>query len=426
MTDPHAIEAEIERNFRHNFVVNFLNSTFFWCGMSFIAVRTILPLYVSHFTDNEVVIGLVPAIFSGGWLLPQLFTANWVQRLPRKKIAPVRVGLFSERLPILLLALSAWWLPTDYPQLALVAFFLIFTWNQFGGGLIAVAWQDMVAKIFPTDRRGRFLGFSHFSGTAMGVLCAAAATWFLEQYGFPKGYALSFSVGAVCIFISWSFLALTREPAQVSEAPQVSQREYLRSLPAVVRSDTNFARYLLNQAVWALSGMGTGFVAVYAVQRWSLPDSIAGSFTAALLVGQAAGNLFFGPLADRKGHKLVLEISAFLGALSFGLAFFAPTHNWIFVVFAFTGFSTAGLIISSIAIVFEFTIPETRPTYIGLANTTYGITAVVAPLFGGWMVGVAGYQVVFGLTFAVGVVAFITIRWWVKEPRVVVGRPFGS
>jgi MFS family permease len=260
-------------------------------------------LYVSHFTDNEVVIGLVPAIFSGGWLLPQLFTANWVQRLPRKKIAPVRVGLFSERLPILLLALSAWWLPTDYPQLALVAFFLIFTWNQFGGGLIAVAWQDMVAKIFPTDRRGRFLGFSHFSGTAMGVLCAAAATWFLEQYGFPKGYALSFSVGAVCIFISWSFLALTREPAQVSEAPQVSQREYLRSLPAVVRSDTNFARYLLNQAVWALSGMGTGFVAVYAVQRWSLPDSIAGSFTAALLVGQAAGNLFFGPLADRKGFR---------------------------------------------------------------------------------------------------------------------------
>ena len=49
-------ERQVERNFRWNAVVNFLDGSFFWFGTSFIAPTTILPLYVSHFTDNKIVI----------------------------------------------------------------------------------------------------------------------------------------------------------------------------------------------------------------------------------------------------------------------------------------------------------------------------------------------------------------------------------
>ena len=100
-------EEAIEKDYRHNFVVNMLDGTSFWLGYSFIAPGVILPLYVSHFTVNPLIIGLVAVISSMGYFLPQLFTANWVEQLPLKKIVPVNLGFFLERVPIFLMAPAA-------------------------------------------------------------------------------------------------------------------------------------------------------------------------------------------------------------------------------------------------------------------------------------------------------------------------------
>jgi hypothetical protein len=67
---------------------------------------TILPVYISHFTSNPILIGLIPFLNTSCYLLPQLFASKWTLRLPRKKFMPVNVGLFSERLPIFLMPVS--------------------------------------------------------------------------------------------------------------------------------------------------------------------------------------------------------------------------------------------------------------------------------------------------------------------------------
>ncbi len=415
MTDS-TIECEIERNYHFNAAVNVLDGMFFWFGASFIAARTILPLYVSRFTDSRLALGLLSTISAAGWLVPQLFTANWVQRLPRKKLGVVNIGLFTERLPILMMALTAW-LFADSPSLALIAFFICFAWHVFGAGTVAVSWQDLIAKIIPRDRRGRFLGITNFGGTATGVLGATAATWLLAHYEFPTGYVFCFAAAAVLIFISWIFIALTRESAQPSREPPVSQREYLRRLPAILRADLNFRRYLISQIVSSLGGMAGGFVTVYAVQRWHLSDSQAGGFTTSLLIGQALSNLLFGVLADRKGHKLVLEMATLCGVLSIGLASVAPAPVWFYAVFALSGASMAGFILSGIMIVFEFTTPDLRPTYIGLSNTIIGVVSAVVPLIGGLLAGAIGYQALFAVASAIGTVSLVLLRWTVRDPR---------
>jgi MFS family permease len=136
-----------------------------------------------------------------------------------------------------------------------------------------------------------------------------------------------------------------------------------------------------------------------------------------MLVGQALGNLIFGPLADRKGHKLVLELSTLLGALAVGVASLAPTSVWFIFVFAFTGVSTAGMILSGIMIVFEFSSPDIRPTYIGLNNTLIGVAAATTPLIGAWLASTLGYQALFVVTVAIGLVGYALLRWTVREPR---------
>lgn len=411
-------EKEVERNYPFNAVVNVLDGTFFWFGASFVASRTILPLYVSHFTDSKLVIGLLSVITSTGWLLPQLFTANWVQRLPRKKVVPVRLGLFTERLPVLLMVPTAW-LATRSPMLALAIFLVLFAWHTLGAGVVAVGWQDMLAKVIPLERRGRLFGITNFGGTATGFLGALAAGWVLNRYEFPYSYMFCFAAAALFIFISWIFLALVREPAHVSREPIVSQREYWRRLPAVLRADPNFRRYLACQIVTSMGGMALGFLAVYAAQRWHLPDSEAGGFTGAMLIGQSLFNLLFGALADRKGHKLVLELSMLLSALAVGLASLAPAPGWFYAVFALIGASTAGFYLSGVMIVFEFSAPKMRPTYIGLTNTVIGSVSALAPIVGGWLADWMGYRVLFAVAFAIGLVGFALLRWSVREPRYV-------
>ena len=107
MSEPtsNAVEAEqyIQRNYRWNFLVNSLDGASFWFGMSFFSSTVILPLFVSHFTDNPLAIGLIQFLGWGGVYLPQLFVANAIERAPLKKFFPVTLGFFLERLPLIVL-----------------------------------------------------------------------------------------------------------------------------------------------------------------------------------------------------------------------------------------------------------------------------------------------------------------------------------
>jgi MFS family permease len=417
ITDDAALQQKIEQDYRWNFLVNSLDGASFWFGMSFFSSTIILPLFVSHFTDSPLVIGLISFLGWGGVFLPQLFTANRVERAPLKKFFPVTLGFFLERLPLLLLAPMIYFLATSQPTLTLILFFVLYTWHNVGAGVIIVGWQDMIAKIIPVDRRGRFFGITNFIGNGSGILGALAVPFVLEKYTFPMGYVLSFAVAGALIFLSWIFLSLTREPAIYSNKPSVSQLDYFRSLPDILRRDRNFRAYLLAQIIFALSGMATGFLVVYAVQAWDLPDAEASGYMIALQVGLALANLLFGFLADRKGHKLSLEICMLLSILVLVLAILAPSPWWFFIIFFLRGAVNAGTFISGISIVYEFTEPENRPTYIGLANTIPGIVAAIAPMIGGWLAGAMGYREMFILSAIIGAVSWILLRFAVREPR---------
>ena len=64
-------------------------------------------------------------------------------------------------------------------------------------------------------------------------------------------------------------------------------------------------------------GIGTGFVTVAAVQKWGIGDGVVGLYTTAMLIGQTIGTLGFGFLADRRGHKIGVELGALASLLAF-------------------------------------------------------------------------------------------------------------
>jgi MFS family permease len=409
------IAQEVEQNYRWNLTANLLDGTAFWFGLSFISSSTIVPLFISKLTSSQIPIGLAAVIAQGGWFLPQLFAARWTEGLARVKPIAVNLGLFVERLPVWLLVAAA--VVAAYaPAVALGLFFAGYALRSLGAGAVGPAWQELVARWCPVERRGRFMGTANFLGAGAGAAGAALTTWLLNAREFPSSFIIIFAIAAVAMSLSWFFLAQTREPVQPPSEHRITSREFRTGLPEILRRDPNFRRFLIGRSLIALSGIGLGFLTVAAVRRWQVPDATVGLYTAAYWVGQTAGTLSLGFLADRRGHKLSLELGTLAAVVAYSLAWLAPGPQWYLAVFFLIGINTGSLLGAGILITLEFSPPRRRPTYIGLTNTTAGVVNVVAPLLGTWLASVS-YGSAFVASATAGLAGLIVMHWWVREPR---------
>lgn len=364
-----------------------------------------------------MILGLIPMISTAGFLLPQILSSNFIERSPRKKFFPFVLGFFFERVPLFLMVPSVWLFATNRPVAAVISFFVFFTWHNFGAGLLAVAWQDMIAKIIPVEQRGKFFGLSNFLSNVMAIAGASVVTLVMEKYAFPGGFIAVFTIAAACVLLSWIFLGLTREPPDPLTKPTISTREYFRRLPGVVRNYPNFRNFLIAQIVNRLGDMAGGFLMINALTRWTISESIGASFTIALMIGQSLGTLIFGYLADFKGHKLVLQLSVLFNIGAFAVSLLSASPQWFYLVFFLRGINIAASFVSSLALPLEFSKPEDRPTFIGLTGTLSGIAGAIAPAIGGLLATGFGYNHVFILSILLSMAAFLLLHWKVKEPR---------
>ncbi len=416
------VDPEVAQLFKRNFLVNLLDQMSWLFGASFVSVNAMLPVFAAHLTSSPLVIGLIPALTDAGWFLPQLFFAPYVERLPRK-LPLVGVLGFLERVPYLVLPVAALWLARGHlpGSLPVTLFILLILWKSVGSGLVAGPWQEMMAKVIPVSHRGRFFGIGHAIGQLLGVAGSAVAAILLTRLPYPQNFAVSFAVGAVGIWGSYIFVMLTREPALAPPPqPPHSNRAYAGRLLQILKRDVNFTVYLLSRWLSYFGGMAFGFIAVYAVQHFQLPDSAAAVFTGILYASGVIGYAVWGPIGDRVGHKRVMEIAGYLWLAALIVAMVSPGAWGFYVVFALMGFSSAGGVLSDLNIAMEFGPEAERPTYIGLARTFTGPALLVAPLIGGWIAQTWSYPALFVTSagFVIGGLALLTLR--VREPRHVI------
>ena len=205
------MKSKHAQNLRFNFTVNVLDGIFFGAALGFASFITIIPLFVSKLTDSAVLIGLIPAIHAVGWQLPQLFTAPRVSRLSRYKQMALIMSL-NERLPFVGLAIVAWFSPQLGVQWSLILTFILLTWQGFGGGLTATAWQSLIAKIMPVDLYGRFFGIQTAGVTFMMAIAAILAGLILSAYYYPLDFTVCFLLASLMMIFSYFFLSLTKKP----------------------------------------------------------------------------------------------------------------------------------------------------------------------------------------------------------------------
>jgi MFS family permease len=420
LTLPPGSDPDIARHFRRNFFANGMDMVTWLLGMSFMSISAIMPVYVRHLTESPLIFGLIPALTDFGWFAPQLFLAPYVERLPRKYPWVMVLGAI-ERVPYLVLPLVVIALNGLPHNTAVVIFIILWTWKAFGSGFVATPWQEMLAKVIPVSNRGRFFGLANLTGQLLGVGGSALAVAILATVSYPYNFALSFALGALGVWLSYGFIALTREPARPAAThSQRINREYGRRLMAILRRDMNFRTYLISRWLAYFGGMAIGFIAVYAVEQFHLPDSVAAVYTGILYAASVAGYGLGGALGDRLGHRRVMQFAGALWIVALGtmLLVTITQATWLlYVVFALLGMSNAGGIVSDFNLAMEFGPEAERPTYVGLARTSTGPALLIAPLIGGLIAQSIGYPAVFVTSLCFAASGLVLLSWRVKEPR---------
>ena len=405
------------RHVRHNAVFLGADFALFLAGLAFASQSTILPAFAEHLGAPNVVIGGIPAVMTLGWFLPSLFAAGHTESLARKLPFVLRLTLW-ERVPFLLLALVAFFLATPAPAVALAALLLLLLITTGVGGVLMPAWMDIVGRAIPTRLRGRFFGVANVLGCAGGLLGSLGTAYLLARVPPPSSYGVCFLCAAFCMGLSYVALALVREPAAAITAPRRPMGTYLRRIPALLGHDHNLSWFLVARAFGSIGAMAGVFYTVYALRIWAAPDWWVATFTSVLLAGQIAGNLVFGVLADRVGHRLVLIAGAAAGVTANLMALGAPSIGAFAAVFALSGLQMAAVSVSGLNVMLEFApTADERPTYVGLGTTLLAPVVFAAPLAAGLMVDAAGFPWVFAAAGMGGLVSTALLIARVRDPR---------
>ncbi len=412
------LQIEIRKNLKHNLIVNLLDGGFFGFGIGFASFITIIPLFVSQMTESAILIGLIPAIHSVGWQLPQLLAASWVSRMRRYKPAVLMMTI-HERIPFFGLAAVSWFFLGKNNSLALFLTFILLIWQGLGGGLAANPWQSMMAKIIPARHQGSFFGGQAALANLAASISAILAGIVLSKLKSPQDFTWLFLLGGISLIISLGIIALTREPEDTQKVNHQKKDPFWLGTRTIWRRDVNFRGFMFSRVLMQFATMGYAFYIVYCTRYLDMDVFTAGVLTSVLMISQIVANPVMGWFGDRLGHHTMLKIGIIASVISGVLAWWATSLIWFYPVMILAGISIVAVWTTSLTMSVQFGTEAHRPTYIGMANTMLAPATLLAPIFGGWLADAVSYQTTFLASAGFGIITLIALQIFVKNPLVI-------
>ncbi|MFQ5544686.1 MAG: MFS transporter [Acidiferrobacterales bacterium] len=390
---------------------------FFQGGAAAVDTSTIIAALVHGLTGSTYAVGAAAALSRYGWLFPQLFVGYLAQRRQRR-MPFYMIGAFG-RVACLAGVAGLLAVAGDLPSTFVITlFFVLWTVYAFVSGIVAVPYNDIVARSVPSARRSRLLAIRFFGGGLLALGVAATAHELLNTLTFTGGYAAVVLLGAALLLISSLSFVSAGEP--IAPLPQSSAEgfvEFLRQGVAVFRTDRRFRLFVYTQ--WLGGGV------VMAVPFYIL-QVIATEGTAAqvafLLGAQTAGallsNALWGWWGDRHGKQSLFQAVLVLRAappllilfwVAMSGAWGVPTLAGFAVVFLLLGAVDNGITIAMLGYLMEISPDDQRPAYSGYFNALVAPAALL-PLAGAAIVEATSLAGVFLVSLAFAVLQFLTVR----------------
>lgn len=404
--------ADPKRRFWHISVAGI----FFQGGAAAVDTGTIVAALVHGLTGSAVAVGAAAAISRYGWLFPQIFVAYFAQNRHRR-LPFYMAGAFGR---VACLSAAAIVVALSGPPagaFAVGGFFALWTAYAFVGGIVAVPYNDIVARAVPSGARSRLLAVRFFGGGLLALAVAFAAHHLLDVQPFPIGHAAVLALGAGLLLVSALSFVSAGEPEAPPPSPAVGFVTFLEAGVGVFRGDNRFRLFVYSR--W-LEGMAAMALPFYVLQ--AAASGLGTAEVAVLLGAQTAGALAANPLwgwwGDRIGKRPLLEGAAALAVLAPALtllwATIAPAAPlaplaWFAAVFFVLGAVGNGGTIAQLGYLMEISPDDRRPAYSGFFNAIVA-PAALSPLAGAALVEATGLPAVFAVSALAAVLQALAVR----------------
>lgn len=385
---------------QRNYLLGILHGVFVQTGMNLTNPGMVLAVFTRALGGSNTLVGLLSTIRFGGWFLPQFLVAGWIQPKPRK--VPSAVAMEAVRILVYGgLGGLTYVLGGSNPRLLILLFFVLFTSSRFAAGTGALARLDIIAKCISPARRASFFAFRDFFGGA-----CVFGIGFLVQYlldaalgpPFPSNFALLFGLSCGCFILAALAFYQVKESPDASRRPPYSLRDQLMRVPALLRRDPIFRRYLLARILLHLTIVIGPFYAVLALDVLGAPESMVGFYLSATTLAAISSNLLWQAVDRRRGTPFIVRAASLLTVLTpllaatlpwlMGLAGFTMERYGLLPAYAFTivfvvaGIGNSGRGIGLISLLLSIAPDEERTSYIGLVNTSLGFVSLLSILSG--------------------------------------------
>ncbi len=401
---------------RQAYRLGILNGVLFNIGVAFVDPGTVLPVFIATVSKSDVAVGLVSAIASGGWSLPQLLGARYIQHQPLKR--PMYVLTTCLRIAAWVIVLPiTYFLAGPLPALALAGFILCYALDAFSGGMAGPAFLDIVAKTVSPNRLGAFFANRVFWGGVGAIGAGMLVRVILSDRGpsFPANYTLLFALALAMFVPGWiAFMRIKEPPGKAAEAQ--SLREFLRGAPAIIRQNREYRLLLIGRMLLGAMVLAFPFYIIYCRRELGVPDSAVGTYLSIQMAGAVVSNPLWALLSDRRGPRALIiatTVAAVIYSAISLAATFIPHSPWLGraafgAVFFLLSASGSGGWIGCTNYLLAIAPEEQRPIYIGVQNTFFAITMFL-PMLGGAVLRFGSFHLLFGIATAFAVAGMVVV-----------------
>ncbi len=385
----------------------------FQAGSAAIDSATIMSALVFQLSGSSILVGAVTAILRFGWLFPQLIIGFLAQRSGSAMKYYV-IGAFGRATCMALMAgvliLGSNW-PPYVLTLLVMALWIAYA---FISGIVAVPYNDIVARSVPSTLRSRLLATRFFGGGLLALGVVGLADWLIGDLAFPLSYGIIIAIASVLMFLSSFIFAAMGEPETVSlSTAKPSFFQYLKDGIGVFKADKQFRLFVFAQWFGGAVLMAMPFYVVYAANAGFNLERIA-LLLGAQTTGAISSNVLWGWWGDKLGKVSLLKAIAFgrifpplfVALMAVGIFQFDGELFYIFIgLFFISGALANGLTIAVIGFLMEISPNEQRPAYSGYFNAITA-PAFLLPLLAGVIATYFGVEVVFAVSMFAAALQF--------------------
>jgi MFS family permease len=389
---------------RRNFILFFNGSILFTNAMTFLSINAVITYFLAELGASTFEIGLANALVSIGAVLSTPIFAKIVMNLSYK-VKPFTRILLTQRVFFLVFVMCIPLFAESQPRLMVILFLICWSIFSLFIGSYSPFYMSLFAKMIAVHRRGRLRGYSGGTANLIALGTAFLTGVLLKEIPFPYNYTIIFAMGVLLLIAeAYNYSLMREQPDQVTPV-EMKYIEYYKSIPVMFRENPAFLRLVVGFSFLMISQVSLAYYALYAVRSFDINGQQVALFTAVTGFVNVIGNIVFGILADKFGHRVVVLLSAMFGAAAGFLAFGVPQLWAVYVAFGLTNLCMSAFYLSSGILIIDLVSKEKLPMYISMNSmltlmvsslVTVGSSFLVDAISFGAVFVIAGFAGVFG------------------------------